>query len=279
MSARRLSAALLAASLAFGAGTAAAANRAVSIKNNQYLPHRVIALTGDTVIWTNNEVISRNHNVVADDGLFTSPVLGLGGVFPWTFASPGFVSYHCTLHPMHGIAAVYDLYFEGPVGSVLHGKTAAVSGYAPETAGTVDINLVDGTANPVATVPVNATTGRFTASIPAVPGMYFAQTASPARTSGNIKIQVRPRLHVTKKRKGKAFWITVSTQPDQQGATITLQRRQGPGWKKFMVRKLGAGSRAVFKVVPKAKLDVRLKLTKPVNGYATATSGTLRLRP
>jgi plastocyanin len=269
----------LAGLLAVGVSGAAAAERNVSIKNNTFTPHRVIAVTDDSVKWTNNEVFAgRNHTVTSDTAaLFDSPTLGLGGVFTHTFALHGVYSYHCAIHPfMHGVVAVYDLYFTAPA-SVVFGKTAAVSGYAVENSSVTIKRLNGGSPVVVTTVGANVTTGRFTASLPAVPDEYWAEDG--ARTSAHIKIAVKPKLTVKSRKKGKARWITVSTNPSQTGGKMLLERKKGHSWKKLATHTLGAGSKTVFKVVPTAKMHVRLRLSAPVGGYAKTTSGTLTLRP
>ena len=180
---------------------------------------------------------------------------------------------------MTGTVSVYDLYFAGPSAPVLYGKTAAMTGYAPEGS-TVNVNKVGGLANPVATVTANAATGKFTLSLPAVPGQYQAAVSVPsARSSSLVRVKVKPKLKVTSRKRGGTCRITVSTTPNQAGAKMVLERKKGFSWRRLATHTLGSRSKTVFKVVPKAKMSVRLRLSVPVGGYAPNTSGTLTLRP
>jgi plastocyanin len=280
---RRVALIALAGVLAVSVSNAAAAQRAVSIKNNAYTPGRAIAVAGDTVRWTNNEAPGpdRTHTVTSTD--FPSSGALLPGEFftSGVFVSPGTFAYHCDIHPfMQGTVAVYDLYFVGPGSSVRYGTGAPVSGYAPEAAGTVQINkVVSGVPSFVKTVAVNATTGKFATTIPAIPGQYQAVTTTPSRTSSLIRVNVRPRLSVTKRKQGKTFWLTVKTTPNQTGATIVLDRKRSSGWKKVAAHRLGTASKTTFKVVTSTRISVRFRLINPVHGYSKTTSGTLALRP
>jgi plastocyanin len=62
---------------------------------------------GTTVRWINRDPVA--HTVTADDGAWTSPLIGPGDVFERTFTSAGETSYHCTPHPfMQGRITVSD---------------------------------------------------------------------------------------------------------------------------------------------------------------------------
>jgi plastocyanin len=261
--------------LAVGVPTAGAAfTRDVAAANLRFTLQRMIAVTGDSVRWTNNDAMTVHSvtQIFQEDLVFGTPQIKL-------FNTPGTFAYHCRFHPgMIGTVSVYDLYFAGPSAAVLYGRTAAMTGYAPEGS-TVDINKIGGLANPVATPVVNASTGKFTASILAVPGQYEAVTTSPAHMSSPVRVNVKPKLAVTKRHSGRTFWITVKATPNQSGATMVLERRKGFGWKKLASHNLGAASKTVFKVVTATKISVRLRLSAPVGGYAKTTSSTLTLRP
>jgi plastocyanin len=269
---RRVVLLTLAGLLAVGvSGAGAAVTRDVKALNSHFSPHRIIAVTDDSVRWTNNDAIP--HTVTP----FFSGNLMPGTPQTWVFNTQGTFPYECTFHyGMTGTVAVYNLYFAGPVSSVLYGKTAAMSGYAPDNSSVTINRMVNGTPNLVTSVTSNGM-GRFTKSIPAVPGLYRADTGT--RISALVRVNVKPRLAVTSRRKGKAYWITISTNPNQSGAKVVLERKKGFSWRKLATHTLGSGSKTVFKVVPTTRMSVRLRLTAPVGGYAKNTSGTLTLRP
>jgi plastocyanin len=77
----------------------------VVLKNLAFNPVSVTVSVGATVTWENRDTV--NHNVIADDGSFTSPDLGPGQTFSFTFARAGTYSYACHIHPsMKGTVVV-----------------------------------------------------------------------------------------------------------------------------------------------------------------------------
>lgn len=74
----------------------AAARASVSLENFSFTPQNLTVRTGTTVVWTNQE--SARHTVTADDGSFASDVLSNGGVFEFTFNTPGTFAYYCRFH-------------------------------------------------------------------------------------------------------------------------------------------------------------------------------------
>ena len=101
---RRLSAACLAAACLAAAAAASAATFQVTVTSTPdgaFLPRTVTIRVGDTVRWTNVDGL---HNVVADDGTWTS---GPPAVAPWTFSrtftTAGTFGYYCNLHGSPGV--------------------------------------------------------------------------------------------------------------------------------------------------------------------------------
>lgn len=70
---------------------------AVTIQNFAFSPSTVSVRAGTTVTWTNRDQMA--HNVVASGGAFSSPLLGNGQSFSFTFPTPGSYPYSCTIHP------------------------------------------------------------------------------------------------------------------------------------------------------------------------------------
>lgn len=79
----------------------AAANKAskvdVSVSAGKFSPASVNISTGDSVVWTNKDNV--DHQIVADDGSFSSGKLKPGETFSKTFAKAGTTNYSCSLHP------------------------------------------------------------------------------------------------------------------------------------------------------------------------------------
>lgn len=69
----------------------------VTIDNLAFNPNTLTISNGTTITWKNNENVG--HNVVADNGLFSSGILSKGQNFSYTFTSSGTYNYSCSIHP------------------------------------------------------------------------------------------------------------------------------------------------------------------------------------
>jgi len=254
--------------------SAAAANRRVTMVPNVFQPSRVVALVGDTVTWTNND-FSNLHNVNAPT--FASPDLARGQSFTSPpFGAPGTIAYHCTRHVgMRGMIAVYSLYLSGPATPVAFGRSAVLTGLAPEGSGVSIRRLADGAT--VATTTASAE-GTFSVTIPSpAPGAY--QAVAAGRTSAAVPIAVRPRVRLETRRAPRGVVLaTVSTRPGQAGATVAIERAWRGGWRRLATKRLGSQSRVSFRLRPSGSMRIRARLVRPVDGYAVATSASVVVR-
>jgi plastocyanin len=79
--------------------------RTIWITASGFRPTPISIDAGETVTWVNRT--AANHQVVADDGAFTSGVLARGATFTHTFAAGGTFAYHDGLQPaLKGSVAV-----------------------------------------------------------------------------------------------------------------------------------------------------------------------------
>ncbi len=69
----------------------------IRIENFQFAPATVTVPVGTTVTWKNDD--GTLHTVTSTTKVFSSAGLDGGGVFSYTFTSPGTYSYFCKLHP------------------------------------------------------------------------------------------------------------------------------------------------------------------------------------
>jgi plastocyanin len=79
------------------AGTALAADQAVSIAGQAFNPRSVTVSVGDSVTWTNADAVA--HTATADDASFDTGNIAAGGSDSITFATAGSFAYHCAIHP------------------------------------------------------------------------------------------------------------------------------------------------------------------------------------
>jgi plastocyanin len=68
----------------------------VDISGFAFNPGSITIKVGQTVTWTNND--SASHNVIADDGSFSSKTLATGDSFSFTFDKAGSYTYKCGFH-------------------------------------------------------------------------------------------------------------------------------------------------------------------------------------
>lgn len=263
---------LLAAATLVGPPVAAAATREVIISGSTYSPRRAVALTGDTVHWTNRDIVQ--HTVTSS--LFDSGLLSRNEEFSYTFSSTGSVQYRCTVHfGMGGTVSVYDVYLEGPTGAVRFGRPVALRGLA-QPGSTVTIERVgDGAA--IATVAADAD-GRFALAFPAAGPSASYRAVEGTKTSPVVRVLVAPKIVLKARRAGRVRVLTVSTAPAQPGARVALERATRSGWRRVSRKTLSARSKATFRVRVARSARFRAKLTRPVGGYAPATSAGVTVR-
>ena len=107
--ARRRSGGVLLATIALAAGGCsprpAPAAREVHIRAFQFVPAADTVQAGDTVVWTNDDIVPHSATDLAKS--FDSAAIESGGAWRWVARSPGTIAYECTLHPtMRGTLVV-----------------------------------------------------------------------------------------------------------------------------------------------------------------------------
>jgi plastocyanin len=70
----------------------------IAIEGMKFSPADVTVKPGDTVIWTNKDIVA--HTVTSKDGAFDSKVIAPGGTFRYVARKKGAFAYTCSLHPM-----------------------------------------------------------------------------------------------------------------------------------------------------------------------------------
>src|SRR5690349_2260242 len=76
-----------------------------SVGGDEFHPQTIVVHVGDSVQWTNDErtlLGQTKHNVVADDGSFSSKALKEGASFTFLFTRAGTFPYSCTIHGLSG---------------------------------------------------------------------------------------------------------------------------------------------------------------------------------
>lgn len=68
----------------------------VTMGQRNFVPQTLTIEAGETVRWTNKSAVS--HTVTSQDNLFDSGTIRPGGIFSYTFSTPGQYQYVCTIH-------------------------------------------------------------------------------------------------------------------------------------------------------------------------------------
>ena len=69
----------------------------IAIEGMKFSPASVTVKQGDTVVWTNNDIVA--HTVTSSAGAFDSKVIPPGATFKYVARRKGDFGYVCTLHP------------------------------------------------------------------------------------------------------------------------------------------------------------------------------------
>jgi plastocyanin len=87
------------------AAHAAGKTHAVRIEGMKFVPERVEVAAGDTIVWTNQDIVP--HTVTAAEAKVESGELQTGKSFKFVARKKGEMSYICRLHPvMKGVLIV-----------------------------------------------------------------------------------------------------------------------------------------------------------------------------
>jgi plastocyanin len=278
--------------LAVGAQSAAAApsTLAVSIKKSGYSPKTATLAYGAKVTWTNNDTV--NHQIVANNGAFASPLIAPGKSWSNTFNTAGSFGYHDALHSgyagtlkVNGPPPSLSLNLSQPI--VVYGSTVMLTGRASNVAPGTDVTLWEqkwGAPSPVqlAVVQTNSD-GSFGYST--LPNMFAYYTASFPTLTGTVKsssvtVQVEPKVSLLTGTKAGYLHIQVAAGKSMNGHHVFLQRLSPYGqWVNVKAFTLTTGSGFGFrplKWLPKGMSRIRISLS--VNqagiGLLGAYSGT-----
>jgi plastocyanin len=260
---------------------AGASTQAVQITKNGFTPQTATVSVGDTVTWHNAD--TADHQVVADDGSFASPILHADQSYSHVFASAGTVKYHDSFARTHtgtitvtGPAAAVTL--QSSASTVVYGGGATLSGKVSAPVGNEPVTL---TAQPFGkgTQSIDQTTtsssGDYQFNITPTIGTTY-QSHWRTADSQTVKVDVAPRVGFS--RSGRLFIAKVTSDLSYSGHFVWVQRHFGFGWKSIKRVFLGSNSRAVFGMkVPRGNTMLRLVLPagQAGAGYVAGLSRTV----
>jgi plastocyanin len=211
----------------------AAVTRVVAIKPAGFSPATRTIQTGDSIRWRNDDTV--NHQVVADNGHFASPVLRPRQTYTRTFNTAGRFRYRDALEP----AERGTIVVQGPPPSVSIAAShpAVFYGAGVRLAGTISSQAANqvvsiwerpfGQASFVKKADVTTTTNGVYdyPNVPQVLSEYQARWG--ARVSATVVVGVRPRVTLIR----RAPWFVTSVKAGRSfaGRYVYIQRRSSLG--------------------------------------------------
>jgi plastocyanin len=237
--------------VAASSGAATKATRTVQITGEGFTPSAITISVGDSVTWHNAD--NANHQVVANDGSFASPVLKPGDTFTQTFNSAGRTAYHDSQAKHSGSVTVSapaaNVTLNADSQTIVYGSSTRLSGSVTNELSNQSVTL---TAQPSGkgTQSIDSTTtaanGSFAFGVsPTIQTSYQAHwktTSSP-----NVTVNVAPRIGLG--RVGRLYVTKVTSDLNYAGHFVLVQKRNAiGGWKTLKRVFLGGNSRAVFRV-------------------------------
>jgi plastocyanin len=267
------------------AATAGAATINVSIKSTGFSPGTISINHGDQVTWKNND--KTDHQVVADDGSFASPILHAGQSYTVTLNRAGSFRYHDSYNVRHagrvsvkGPPPSVTLGLSAPI--VNYGTVVTLSGAISTGAANQSVEIDEtayGQASPIQLVVVKTGTGG-TFSYSVTPKLYTTYVARWNNTaSGTVLVQVAPKLQLIAGQNG--YMKAQLTAPTSMaGKHVSLQRLSSFGqWVNLVNLTLGTANGKIFKpslYLPKGISHIRvfLSVNQAGLGLLSAHSGT-----
>lgn len=275
--------ALLAALLV--ATAAGADTKTVQITSSGFTPQATTITLGDTVTWHNAD--TANHQVVANDGSFASPVLKPGDTYSYTFQKTGKITYHDALATKHtGTVTVsappVGVSLTTPSDTVTYGGGVTLSGAVTNQLTNEPVSLTSqpyGKGIQSVAATTTSSNGAFTFDVaPSIQTSYQAHWRTSS--SNTVTINVAPRVGFG--RSGRLYVAKVTSDLSYQGHYVWVQRHTSlGGWTSIKRVFLGASSRAAFALrLPHGRSTLRLYLPsgQAGAGYVSSLSRMLSVK-
>jgi plastocyanin len=267
------------------ASAGAAATVTVQIRSTGFSPATITINHDDKVTWHNADKV--DHQVVADDGSFASPILHAGQSWTKTLSTAGTFRYHDALYPrrtgkitVKGPPPSVSLALSVPI--VVYGTSITLSGTISTGAANQSVELDQqpyGQASPSQIVIVKTGAGgAFSWTI--TPNLYTTYTARWNNvTSASVVAQVAPKMKLIP---GGAGYMKaeISSPVSLWHKHVSLQRLSQFGqWVNIANLTLGQLNGRLFKpaaYLPKGVSHIRvfLSINQAGNGLLAAHSGT-----
>ena len=261
----------------------AAVTRVVAIKPAGFSPVTRTIQTGDTIRWRNDDTV--NHQVVADNGHFASPVLRPRQTYQRVFNTAGTYRYRDALEPaergtivVRGPAPSVSIALSAPI--VFYGAGVRLTGFVSSGAANQDVSIWEkpfGSASFIKQADLKTgTSGAYDfTDVPQVLSEYQARWGS--RASAVVGVGVRPRITFIR----RAPWFVTSARAGRSlaGRWVYVQRRSSLGqWVNRKKVRIGSSGARRFRMdLPRGRHILRVFMTtnQAGTGYVWSHSRTL----
>lgn len=260
---------------------AGASTQTVQVTKNGFTPQSATVNVGDTVTWHNAD--TADHQVIADDGSFASPVLHADQTYSHTFNGAGTTKYHDSFAKTHSGTIVVQgpapaITLNAASSTIVYGGgtalTGSVSAALPNEPVTLTAQAFGKSTQSIDQV-TTTTSGNYTFNVtPTIRTTY--QTHWRTADSQAVTVNVAPRIGFS--RSGRLFIAKATSDLSYAGHYVWVQRHYGFGWKSVKRVFLGSNSRAVFSLkTPRGTTQLRLVMTSGQvgAGYVAGQSRTL----
>jgi plastocyanin len=267
------------------AASAGADTKTVQITKSGFTPTATTITVGDTVTWHNAD--SANHQVVANDGSFASPVLKPTETYSFTFQKAGKVNYHDALATGNRgsvtvSAPAANVTLDSAAQRVIYGNSTRLSGVVTNQLVSEPVMLTSepyGKGTQSLATTTTAANGAFTFGVS--PTIQTSYTAHWRTTNSNpVTVNVAPRVGFGLS--GSRYVAKVTSDLTYGGRWVLVQRRNAlGGWHSVKRVFLGANSRAVFRMkLPHGRSVLRLVLpeSQAGAGYVQGLSRLLAVK-
>ena len=258
----------------------------VNIRSTGFGPKTVTIAGGDTVRWKNVDTV--NHQVVANNGAFASPIIRPTRTYSKVLDTPGTYPYHDGLHPLlKGTVKVV-----GPPPAVSIGASVGIATFStqihiggavtpPAVGNTVSIFAQPtGSASFVKLADVQTTTNGVWDYVTSPEILTAYKATWKGKTSAIIMVAVAPKLTLRR----VSGWFVARALPSKFGGHWVYVQRQNRFGQWVTLRKVTFNQQSArrFKMRRLARGRHRLRIFMTTNqagpGYIFSASSTLVFR-
>lgn len=241
------------------AAPAGADDHQANITASGFVPLKLTIPNGDRIVWKNNDKV--NHQIVADNGSFSSAVLKPGESYAHIFVNPGTYAYHDGTKPSDkgtvDVTATRAVTMQ-QLGVVTYSHAITLKGLIvpAATGGQVQIQAEEYGDDSFTTVATTTTTsGHWSTTVKPGPNtVYRAVWKNISSNERSVFVKPLVRMKQTGRR---LFSVGVRSASNLHFRRVVIQRRTHRGWRAIKVVRLARLHTTGATVVVSASFKLR----------------------